>query len=226
VEELEHRAVPSVSGLLHAFQNHVAKMSADVTRVTDAVNALSTAVGVNATPAVTTDINNLTKDAGTLATDLAAGTNVNADIGKVILDQVQAGIDLGLHTSGTVRRDLRHLGNDLYALAKEQSLIGAFATRILQNAETQATKLANLLGPNMPNGVSQDLQTLQTHLATVAADMQSGTDMSADVKTAIQDATTLTTDLAGNMTVRVQNKLFDISAELNDLSQAAVFQKT
>jgi hypothetical protein len=225
VEELEHRALPSVFGLLRAFQIHLADISGDVTRASDAVTALSTAVGLNAKPAVTADINTLTTDAGTLAADLAAGKNVSADISKLIGDQVQTALDLGQHMPGTVRRDLRHLRHDLRDLAKDQTLLNAFATRIMRDVERDSTRLANLLGANVPSGVSQDLQTLQTDLATIAADMLSGTDMSGDVNTAIQDAKTLTADLVSNPSFRVQNKLIDISADLNDLSQAAVFQK-
>src|SRR6516165_2373775 len=89
VEELEHRALPSVFGLLRAFQIHLADINGDVTRASDAVSALSTAVGLNAKPAVAADINTLTTDVGTLTADLAAGTNVSADISKLIGDQVR-----------------------------------------------------------------------------------------------------------------------------------------
>jgi len=225
LEELEHRALPSVSGLLRAFQIHLAHVTGDVTRVSDAVTALSTAVGLNAHPAVTADINTLTTDAATLAADLAAGTNVSADISKLLGDQVQTAFDLGQHMPGTVRRDLRHLRHDLRHLAREQTLLNAFATRIMRDVERDSTRLAHILGANVASGVSQDLQTLQTDLATIATDMQSGTDMSTDVNTAIQDAKTLTADLVTNPSFRVQNKLIDIAADLNDLSEAAMFQK-
>jgi hypothetical protein len=209
--------------------NHLTDLSGDVNQINRAVSRdlsevqadaqeLTNVLANNPNPTVQADIKTLNNDLSTVASDLSAGQSAISDLNKVKTDAANLANVLGQGARAVVRRDVRDLRNDLRDMSQDLNQITNTVNRNAADIEADAQTLTNALASNPNQKVQGDVNTLNSDLSKVAADLEAGKSAASDLNTVITDATTLFTDLGTNVSSVVQQELKDLRNDLMDLA--------
>jgi len=213
MEELELRALPSTFA---SYLPNLATINADLALIRVDVQHLSTALARSTKTGVAADVKALRSDLAAVSAELTAGKSITQELTALVTDEANLINDLGGSATTTVKNDLRALENNLMGLAKATNTTNLKAA--LTNVQSAGQLLTTALAANKNSTVVADLQTLNTDLTRVAADLAAGTDASTDLATALADEATLAKDLGTRAARTIKTDLQTLRTDLNTLS--------
>jgi chromosome segregation ATPase len=187
--------------------------------VTADAKTLSTALASNTNTTIVSDLSALNSALSAVSTDLTNGTSAVNDLKTLAAAETTLTKDLGTTVSTSVQHDLRDLGSDLTNLSSDVGRLTNSVNGAVSDIQADASQLTSQLGLMLNPTATTALNTLNTDVATLGADLTANKPISGDLTTVLKDEFALIQALGGQAT-GAAHTFFDLATDLTSVAIA------